>query len=63
MFGTEIWPAAEYGRTMYTIRQRIGPLLMQMEKRNGLLKFPNLYSFVLCLSILSARLIFGLVMV
>ncbi|CAN8321772.1 unnamed protein product [Cochlearia groenlandica] len=35
VFGTEIWPAAEYGRTMYTIRQRIGPLLMQMEKRNG----------------------------
>uniref|UniRef100_A0A1J3FSJ9 Protein LOW PSII ACCUMULATION 1, chloroplastic n=1 Tax=Noccaea caerulescens TaxID=107243 RepID=A0A1J3FSJ9_NOCCA len=35
VFGTEIWPAAEYGRTMYTIRQRIGPLLMRMEKRNG----------------------------
>lgn len=35
MFGTEIWPAAEYGRTMYTIRQRIGPLLMKMEKRYG----------------------------
>ncbi|CAN6929135.1 hypothetical protein Bca4012_099022 [Brassica carinata] len=35
VFGTEIWPAAEYGRTMYTIRQRIGPLLMQMEKRYG----------------------------
>ncbi|KFK35579.1 hypothetical protein AALP_AA4G009300 [Arabis alpina] len=35
VFGTEIWPAAEYGRTMYTIKQRIGPLLMQMEKRNG----------------------------
>lgn len=38
VFGTEIWPAAEYGRTMYTIRQRIGPLLMQMEKRYGLLR-------------------------
>ncbi|KAK9079009.1 hypothetical protein SSX86_000678 [Deinandra increscens subsp. villosa] len=35
MFGTEIWPAAEYGRTMYTIRQRIGPLFMRMQKRYG----------------------------
>lgn len=35
VFGEEIWPAAEYGRTMYTIRQRIGPLLMKMQKRNG----------------------------
>ncbi|KAL8122308.1 hypothetical protein AgCh_018884 [Apium graveolens] len=35
VFGTEMWPAAEYGRTMYTIRQRIGPLLMKMQKRNG----------------------------
>lgn len=35
MFGDEIWPAAEYGRTMYTIRQRIGPLLMKMQKRYG----------------------------
>ncbi|XP_062171241.1 protein MET1, chloroplastic [Alnus glutinosa] len=35
VFGTEIWPAAEYGRTMYTIRQRVGPLLMKMEKRFG----------------------------
>ena len=35
MFGTEIWPAAEYGRTMYTIRQRIGPLYMRMQKRYG----------------------------
>ncbi|KAL5708629.1 hypothetical protein ACHQM5_019401 [Ranunculus cassubicifolius] len=26
IFGTEIWPAAEYGRTMYTIRGRVGPL-------------------------------------
>ncbi|RZC83469.1 hypothetical protein C5167_046249 [Papaver somniferum] len=38
MFGTEIWPAAEYGRTMYTIRQRIGPLTMKMEKRYGKLQ-------------------------
>lgn len=35
VFGTEIWPAAEYGRTMYTVRQRIGPLLMKMQKRYG----------------------------
>lgn len=35
VFGTDIWPAAEYGRTMYTIRQRIGPLLMRMQKRYG----------------------------
>ncbi|RDX72302.1 Protein MET1, chloroplastic [Mucuna pruriens] len=35
VFGTEIWPAAEYGRTMYTIRQRIGPLLMKMQRRYG----------------------------
>ncbi|XP_058086929.1 protein MET1, chloroplastic [Magnolia sinica] len=38
VFGTEIWPAAEYGRTMYTIRQRIGPLLMKMQKRDGKLE-------------------------
>ncbi|KAJ0900609.1 putative S-adenosyl-L-methionine-dependent methyltransferase [Helianthus annuus] len=35
MFGTVIWPGAEYGRTMYTIRQRIGPLCMRMQKRCG----------------------------
>ncbi|XP_073145628.1 protein MET1, chloroplastic [Henckelia pumila] len=35
VFGDEIWPAAEYGRTMYTIRQRIGPLLIKMQKRDG----------------------------
>ncbi|KAF5202873.1 Met1 protein [Thalictrum thalictroides] len=35
VFGTEIWPAAEYGRTMYTIRGRVGPLLMKMQKRYG----------------------------
>ncbi|KAL2343181.1 hypothetical protein Fmac_004466 [Flemingia macrophylla] len=35
VFGTEIWPAADYGRTMYTIRQRIGPLLMKMQRRYG----------------------------
>ncbi|XP_015878812.1 protein MET1, chloroplastic [Ziziphus jujuba] len=38
VFGEEIWPAAEYGRTMYTIRQRIGPLLMKMQKRYGKLE-------------------------
>lgn len=36
VFGNEIWPAAEYGRTMYTIRQRMGPILMRMEKRYGI---------------------------
>lgn len=36
MFGTDMWPAAEYGRTMYTIRQRVGTLLMRMEKRYGI---------------------------
>ncbi|XP_027124948.1 protein MET1, chloroplastic isoform X2 [Coffea arabica] len=40
VFGDEIWPAAEYGRTMYTIRQRIGPLLMKMQKRYG--KVPDM---------------------
>ncbi|KAL3518909.1 hypothetical protein ACH5RR_021498 [Cinchona calisaya] len=40
VFGNEIWPAAEYGRTMYTIRQRIGPLLMKMQKRYG--KVPDM---------------------
>lgn len=35
MFGSDMWPAAEYGRTMYTIRQRVGTLLMRMEKRYG----------------------------
>lgn len=35
VFGDEIWPAAEYGRTMYTIRQRIGPLRMKIQKRDG----------------------------
>uniref|UniRef100_A0A2P2KCG5 PDZ domain-containing protein n=1 Tax=Rhizophora mucronata TaxID=61149 RepID=A0A2P2KCG5_RHIMU len=35
VFGQEIWPAAEYGRTMYTIRQRIGLLYMKMLKRYG----------------------------
>ncbi|XP_010276393.1 PREDICTED: uncharacterized protein LOC104611152 [Nelumbo nucifera] len=39
VFGTEIWPAAEYGRTMYTIRQRVGPLLMRMQKRYGKLEY------------------------
>ncbi|KAL9252223.1 MET1, chloroplastic-like protein [Drosera capensis] len=35
VFGTELWPAAEYGRTMYTIRGRVGPLFMRMQKRYG----------------------------
>ncbi|XAR59925.1 hypothetical protein NMG60_11033106 [Bertholletia excelsa] len=41
VFGDEIWPAAEYGRTMYTIRQRIGPLFMKMEKRYGKIDEPG----------------------
>jgi hypothetical protein len=45
VFGGEIWPAAEYGRTMYTIRQRIGPLLMKMEKRYGAILVLEIYSF------------------
>ncbi|KAF5725531.1 hypothetical protein HS088_TW23G00254 [Tripterygium wilfordii] len=39
VFGDEIWPAAEYGRTMYTMRQRIGPLLMKMQKRDGKMEY------------------------
>ncbi|KAH8959844.1 hypothetical protein BDL97_06G098900 [Sphagnum fallax] len=35
VFGNEMWPAAEYGRTMYTVRQRIGTLAIKMEKRYG----------------------------
>ncbi|GJX43310.1 hypothetical protein Tco_0259986 [Tanacetum coccineum] len=35
VFGIEMWPAAEYGRTMYTIRQRVRPILMRTEKRYG----------------------------
>eukprot|EP00246_Nothoceros_aenigmaticus_P015048 TRINITY_DN6056_c0_g1_i1.p1 TRINITY_DN6056_c0_g1~~TRINITY_DN6056_c0_g1_i1.p1 ORF type:complete len:278 (-),score=56.19 TRINITY_DN6056_c0_g1_i1:267-1040(-) len=35
VFGNEMWPAAEFGRTMYTVRQRIGTLLLKMENRNG----------------------------
>lgn len=35
VFGTEMWPAAAYGQTMYTIRQRIGTLAMKMERRFG----------------------------
>lgn len=47
VFGTEIWPAAEYGRTMYTIRQRVGPLLMKMQKRDGLSLNPLLSTMLL----------------
>lgn len=34
-----MWPAAEYGRTMYAVRQRAGILVIQMEKRFGELRF------------------------
>jgi hypothetical protein len=42
VFGNEMWPAAEYGRTMYTVRQRIGTLAIKMEKRYGL-SYPELW--------------------
>lgn len=35
VFGDEMWPAAEYGRTMYTVRNRVGPLIVKLEKKNG----------------------------
>ncbi|KAG2631928.1 hypothetical protein PVAP13_2NG024728 [Panicum virgatum] len=35
VFGDDIWPAAGYGQTMYSIRQRVGPLYMKMERRFG----------------------------
>lgn len=35
VFGDEMWPAAEYGRTMYCIQQRVGPMIMRFEKRMG----------------------------
>lgn len=30
-----MWPAAEYGRTMYTVKNRVGPLIVKLEKKNG----------------------------
>ncbi|KAL6647899.1 hypothetical protein ACP70R_015336 [Stipagrostis hirtigluma subsp. patula] len=35
VFGEEIWPAAGYGQTMYSIRQRNGPLYLKLERRFG----------------------------
>lgn len=35
VFGIEILPAFEHGRTMYTVRPRVGLLLMKMQKRYG----------------------------
>jgi hypothetical protein len=35
VFGTEMWGAAEFGRTMYTIKTRVGNVAFKMEKRNG----------------------------
>jgi hypothetical protein len=35
VFGEEIWPAKGYGQTMYSIRQRVGPLYLKMERRFG----------------------------
>ncbi|CAI5501499.1 unnamed protein product [Closterium sp. Naga37s-1] len=35
VFGGEMWPAAEYSRVMYTVRQRVGTLLVRLEKMGG----------------------------
>lgn len=35
IFGDDMWPAAEYGRTMYSVKNRIGILTLKMEKKNG----------------------------
>lgn len=35
VFGSEMWPAAEYSRVMYTVRQRVGTLLVRLEKMDG----------------------------
>eukprot|EP00271_Cylindrocystis_brebissonii_P012982 TRINITY_DN32515_c0_g1_i1.p1 TRINITY_DN32515_c0_g1~~TRINITY_DN32515_c0_g1_i1.p1 ORF type:complete len:376 (+),score=55.06 TRINITY_DN32515_c0_g1_i1:132-1130(+) len=35
VFGDDMWPAAEYGRTMYSIRQRIGTVAMKVQKKFG----------------------------
>lgn len=35
VFGDELWPAAEYSRTLYTIKNRIGPLRIKLQKMNG----------------------------
>ncbi|GJX43311.1 hypothetical protein Tco_0259987 [Tanacetum coccineum] len=50
VFGIEMWPAAEYGRTMYTIRQRVRPILMRTEKRYVVL--------ILCLSYAKLNFVF-----
>ncbi|GBG66662.1 hypothetical protein CBR_g66797 [Chara braunii] len=34
-FGTDMWPAAEYGRTMYALRTRIGTIALKMQKKYG----------------------------
>nr|GEU51236.1 RNA-directed DNA polymerase, eukaryota [Tanacetum cinerariifolium] len=44
-FGIEMWPAAEYGRTMYTIRQRVRPMLMRTEKRCVALQWKEISAF------------------
>ncbi|GAQ88883.1 protein containing PDZ domain, a K-box domain, and a TPR region [Klebsormidium nitens] len=35
VFGTEMWGAAEFGRTMYTIKTRVGNVAFKMQKRFG----------------------------
>jgi len=37
VFGDDVWPAAGYGQTMYSIRQRVGPLYLKMQKRYGII--------------------------
>lgn len=38
IFGDDMWPAAEYGRTMYALKNRIGILALKMEKKNGVMQ-------------------------
>ncbi|GJP37440.1 hypothetical protein CLOM_g21844 [Closterium sp. NIES-68] len=35
VFGNDMWPAAEYSRVMYTVRQRVGTLLVRLETMGG----------------------------
>eukprot|EP00245_Coleochaete_scutata_P014410 TRINITY_DN6133_c0_g2_i1.p1 TRINITY_DN6133_c0_g2~~TRINITY_DN6133_c0_g2_i1.p1 ORF type:complete len:331 (-),score=69.22 TRINITY_DN6133_c0_g2_i1:26-1018(-) len=34
-FGSDMWPAAEYGRVMYTVKNRIGTLVVKLQRRYG----------------------------
>eukprot|EP00899_Mesostigma_viride_P016058 jgi/Mesvir1/24453/Mv21822-RA.1 len=35
VFGDEMWPAAEYGRVLYTLKTRIGSIRFEMERTDG----------------------------